>query len=102
MPMGGAYSASKAAQIMLTRLAAVEAGSSGIGVNATCPGPTDTPMFQRLASERPEIAEGAARCTPLGRTAQPSEIAAAAAFLASDDASYITGAILPVDGRGAA
>lgn len=96
VPHGTAYAASKAAVIHLTRCAAVELASRGITVNCVCPGTVATPAVLDIP-DNPEIAFAADR-TPLGRIASATEIAAAFHFLASDEAGYITGAILPVDG----
>lgn len=92
----GEYSATKAAIIALTKTAAVEYGPAGIRVNCICPGIIDTPMAM---AEAPEMVEkNAAVFTQLGRLGQPEELAAAIHFMASDDASYITGQTLLVDG----
>jgi Dehydrogenases with different specificities (related to short-chain alcohol dehydrogenases) len=96
VPQGAVYAASKATVIHLTRLAAMELASRGITVNCVCPGTVATPAVLEIP-DNPEIPFVEAR-TPLGRLATPDEIAAAFHFLASDEASYITGAILPVDG----
>lgn len=90
-----AYGASKGGVISFTRALAATYAAAGIRANALCPGLTRTPMVERLGPEW--IAAAAAR-TPAGRLAEPEEIAAAALFLASDEASYVNGAILPVDG----
>jgi 3alpha(or 20beta)-hydroxysteroid dehydrogenase len=95
-PAGTAYSASKAAVIHLTKLGAIELAGRGITVNCVCPGTVLTPAVTSIP-DNPEI-PFVSRSTPLGRLAAPEEIAAAFHFLASDDASYITGAIIPVDG----
>ena len=95
-PSGTAYSISKAAVIHLTKLGAIELASKGITVNCVCPGTVLTPAVTDIP-DNPEI-PFVSRATPLGRLAQPEEIAAVFHFLASDDASYVTGAILPVDG----
>ncbi|MDM8357984.1 SDR family NAD(P)-dependent oxidoreductase [Pandoraea communis] len=91
-----AYGTSKAAVIGLTRQMAIELAPFGITANGVAPGPIDTPLTQVLHSDvsRRHYTE----TTPLGRYGQPSEIAGAVSFLASDDASYVTGHILPVDG----
>jgi NAD(P)-dependent dehydrogenase (short-subunit alcohol dehydrogenase family) len=96
VPHGTAYAASKAAVIHLTRLAAVELAPRGITVNCVCPGTVATPAVLGIP-DNPEIPFAESR-TPLGRLGTPDEIASAFHFLASDEASYITGAILPVDG----
>jgi NAD(P)-dependent dehydrogenase (short-subunit alcohol dehydrogenase family) len=105
------YGASKAALAQLTKSAALDWGAHGIRVNCVAPGSTDTPMLRRVIAELhtryPSVypednAEAYRSNIPLGRFAVPSEIAAVIAFLASDAASFITGAILPVDGGGTA
>lgn len=90
-----AYSASKGAVISLTRALAVTYGPSGIRANAICPGLTLTPMVERIG---PQFVEMATAMTPLGRGAQPEEIANLVAFLSSDEAAFITGAVIPIDG----
>jgi NAD(P)-dependent dehydrogenase (short-subunit alcohol dehydrogenase family) len=100
-PDSSAYCASKGAVIQLTKEMAVEYGEYNIRVNCICPGTTVTPMIDRLLSleEDPEGAAMSIRAMhPLGRFAQPEEIARAILFLASDEASFVTGAVLPVDG----
>lgn len=100
------YASSKAGVVALTRSAAQAYGPRGVRVNALCPGWVDTPMsrkeMQDLAAER-GISQDAARAQTvariaLGRMAAPEEMAAACAFLASDDASFVTGAALVADG----
>jgi NAD(P)-dependent dehydrogenase (short-subunit alcohol dehydrogenase family) len=92
----GEYAATKGAIIALTQTAAVEYGPRGIRVNCLCPGIIDTPMAM---SEAPDmVRKNAAVFALLGRIGQPEELAAAVHFLASDDASYITGQVLSVDG----
>ena len=91
------YNASKGAVHMITRALAVELAPHGIRVNSICPGLTETPLAA-YALATPERRASIERLVPLGRVAQPAEIAAAALFLASDDASYITGEALVVDG----
>ena len=93
-----AYAASKAAVVQLTRTAAIEMARSGIRVNAVCPGPTMTAIMQAAAVEQPQALASVSDMIPLGRVGQPEEIAAAIAFLASGQASFITGTTLVVDG----
>lgn len=99
------YCASKGAVTNMTRAMAIDHGAKGIRVNAVCPGDVDTPMLRSEArqlgqSEESFLTEAANR--PLRRYAQPIEIARAVLYLASDAASYITGAALVVDGGGLA
>jgi NAD(P)-dependent dehydrogenase (short-subunit alcohol dehydrogenase family) len=93
------YVASKHAVVGLTKSAALECAHSGIRINAVCPGPVDTPMMERIASNegRPGRKEFEA-FVPMRRYANPNEVAAAVAWLCSDQASYVTGVSLPVDG----
>jgi 3alpha(or 20beta)-hydroxysteroid dehydrogenase len=86
-----AYTASKGAVIAMTKVAALEHAQDRIRVNAICPGPVRTPMSEQEGDDSVDI-------TPLRRRAEPEEISSAVAFLASDDAIYITGAELAVDG----
>lgn len=90
-----AYSAAKAGVIGLARALAKEVGPSGITVNAVSPGVIDTDMNAHLS---PEDLRALAEETPLGRIGRPEEVAAAVSFLCSDDAAFITGADLPVNG----
>jgi NAD(P)-dependent dehydrogenase (short-subunit alcohol dehydrogenase family) len=92
-----AYCAAKAAIMQLTRSVAIDYGQHGIRCNAVCPGAIDTPTFQAIKANPYELADREAR-TALGRIGRPEEIASAVAFLASTDASYITGTTLVVDG----
>jgi NAD(P)-dependent dehydrogenase (short-subunit alcohol dehydrogenase family) len=91
-----AYSTAKAGVIGLTKSVAREAGQDGVTVNAVLPGLIRTPTIEKFMAARykDEIISD----TPLGRIAEPEEVAKVIAFLASDDASYITGAALPVSG----
>lgn len=90
-----AYSSSKAGLIALTQALAAETGPSGIRVNAIAPGVIETDMLRDFT--KPELDDLAGRC-PLGRLGKPEEVAKAACFLLSDQASYITGQVLAVDG----
>jgi NAD(P)-dependent dehydrogenase (short-subunit alcohol dehydrogenase family) len=92
----GAYAASKAGILQLTQMAALEGAPHGIRVNCVCPGFIDTPMTRSGYGE--EAFAGWAKVCPLGRAGRPDEIARAMLFLASDEASFITGMTLPVDG----
>jgi NAD(P)-dependent dehydrogenase (short-subunit alcohol dehydrogenase family) len=94
----GAYAASKWAVVGMTRTAAHDYGPHGIRVNAIAPGTTDTPMMAAWKQRDPGVAAHLDAMTPLGRGAQPAEVAEAAAWLLSDASSYVTGAVLPVDG----
>lgn len=91
------YNASKGAVVLLTQSMAVELAAHGIRVNAVAPGFIDTPLDRRLKQEEEQRLDLTAR-TPMGRMGTIQETANAFLFLASDDASYITGATLPVDG----
>ena len=89
------YSASKGGQIAFTKALAREVAARNITVNAIAPGFVDTEILDGMT---PEILEAALKMVPLGRKGKPEEIAYAAAFLASDEAAYITGQVLGVDG----
>jgi 3-oxoacyl-[acyl-carrier protein] reductase len=89
------YSASKGGQIAFTKALAREVAARNITVNAIAPGFVDTEILDAMT---PEILEAALKLVPLGRKGKPEEIAFAAAFLASDEAAYITGQVLGVDG----
>ncbi|HEY5026756.1 MAG TPA: 3-oxoacyl-ACP reductase FabG [Acidimicrobiales bacterium] len=89
------YGAAKAGLVGLARSLAREVGSRGITVNVVAPGVVDTDMIASLGEER---VEQLLALVPLGRRASPADVAGAVAFLASEDAAYITGAVLPVDG----
>jgi meso-butanediol dehydrogenase/(S,S)-butanediol dehydrogenase/diacetyl reductase len=93
-----AYNAAKAGVINLTRTAALELARTGIRVNAVCPGLIDTPALQRAFSRLPDREANARAAVPVGRFGRPEEVARAILFLASDDASYVTGTTLVVDG----
>lgn len=95
------YAGSKAAIEAFARAWALEFKARRIRVNVLSPGPTDTPILEKLGvaeSDRGAFEQGMALAIPLGRLAQPEELARAALFLASDDSSFITGVVLRVDG----
>jgi NAD(P)-dependent dehydrogenase (short-subunit alcohol dehydrogenase family) len=99
-PGAFAYCASKGALAQMTRAMALDHARDGIRVNAVCPGDTDTPMQDSgrpdgdPAARRAQVAE----TVPLGRLATPEEVAKVVAFVASEDASYVTGAMISIDG----
>lgn len=93
-PNLSAYAAAKGGAVNLAKELAIELAEFGIRVNAICPVATDTPMLAQFGPGD----QGTAKATPLGRLARAEEIASTAAFLASDDASFITGSAILVDG----
>lgn len=97
-----AYAVSKAALIMLTRTLARDFAADGLRANVICPGGVDTPMLARGAEETGQDVESfletVASTSPNGRFATPEEVASLAMFLASDEASHINGAVIPIDG----
>lgn len=93
-----AYTASKGGVLAMTRELGVQFARQGVRVNALCPGPVSTPLLMELFAKDPERAARRLVHVPMGRFAQPEEIAAAVAFLASDDASFITASQFLVDG----
>jgi len=93
-----AYNAAKHGVVGLTRSAALEFAPAGVRVNCVCPGIVDTPLVARAFGHSEAIRETMHRFHPLGRMAQPVEIAKCVLFLASDDASFVTGHALVVDG----
>ncbi|WP_213454532.1 3-oxoacyl-ACP reductase [Rhizomonospora bruguierae] len=93
-----AYTASKGGVLAMTRELGVQFAREGIRVNALCPGPVATPLLLELFAKDPERAARRLVHVPMGRFAEPGEIAAAVAFLASDDASFMTAAEFVVDG----
>jgi NAD(P)-dependent dehydrogenase (short-subunit alcohol dehydrogenase family) len=92
------YTASKGGVLAMSRELGVQFAREGIRVNALCPGPVDTPMLRELFAKDPERAARRLVHVPMGRFALPEEIAAAVAFLASDDSSFITASQFLVDG----
>ena len=92
------YTASKGGVLAMTRELGVQFAREGIRVNALCPGPVDTPLLQELFAADPERAQRRMVHIPMGRFARPEEIASTVAFLASDDASFITASTFLVDG----
>lgn len=92
------YAASKHAVDALTRSAALEGAAAGVRVNAVAPGPVATAMFERFTGGSDDAKAALFASVPLGRAAQPDEIADAIVFLASDKARYVTGQVVTVDG----
>ena len=92
------YTASKGGVLAMSRELGVQFARQGIRVNALCPGPVNTPLLQELFAKDPERAARRLVHVPMGRFADPEELAAAVAFLASDDASFITASTFLVDG----
>ncbi len=97
------YCASKGGVVILTKAVALDCAGWGIRVNCVCPGFVETPMVERFlagidASERGRVRDSLEKLHPLGRFAKPEEIARAVLYLASDEASFVTGCAFPVDG----
>jgi NAD(P)-dependent dehydrogenase (short-subunit alcohol dehydrogenase family) len=100
-----AYCASKGGVVLMTKAMAIDHGPQGIRVNCICPGDVETPMLEEDSRFRRMLWEdylAGAADRPMGRIGKPEEIANAALFLASDESSFVTGAILAVDGGGTA
>ncbi|MDQ4042240.1 MAG: glucose 1-dehydrogenase [Actinomycetota bacterium] len=93
-----AYSAAKAGILSLTRSLAVRYGPFGVRVNAIAPGTLKTPAWEQRRQKDPDVFERVAKWYPLGRIGDPEDVAGAVLFLASDEAAWISGAVLPVDG----
>jgi meso-butanediol dehydrogenase/(S,S)-butanediol dehydrogenase/diacetyl reductase len=92
------FAAAKAASVTLVRCLAQEWAADGVRVNAVVPGPVETPMTAPLWDRSPGVRETLRARIPLGRIGEPPDVARAVAWLASDEASWVTGAVLPVDG----
>ncbi len=93
-----AYCAAKGGVVQLTKTAALEYAQRGVRINCLCPGIIDTPMVQRFTQGSPEAMAQMAQLEPVGRAGKPREVAELALFLASDRSSFVTGAVIPVDG----
>jgi NAD(P)-dependent dehydrogenase (short-subunit alcohol dehydrogenase family) len=93
-----AYSAAKAGILNLTRSLAVRYGPFGVRVNAIAPGTLRTPAWEQRRQKDPDVFDRIAKWYPLGRIGEPEDVAGAALFLASDEAAWISGTVLPIDG----
>lgn len=101
IPADAAYCASKAGVVMLTKCMALDGARDGVRVNCVCPGYTETPMIEGYFADQPDPEEArtfATRLHPLGRLGSPRDIADAMVYLASDEARWVTGTALVVDG----
>jgi 2-hydroxycyclohexanecarboxyl-CoA dehydrogenase len=95
------YAGAKGAVVAFTKTIAREFARSGVTANVVCPGPTDTDMLSEMVSAAPDserLVQALTRAVPMRRLARPEEVAHAVAFLASEDAAYITGQTLSVSG----
>lgn len=92
------YAGAKAGIIGFSKTLARELARFGINVNVVCPGPTNTPLFQEMSGGNERLAASLKHAIPLGRLGEPEDLAGAVAFLASDDASFVTGQTLSVSG----
>jgi 2-hydroxycyclohexanecarboxyl-CoA dehydrogenase len=92
------YSAAKGGVIAFTKATAREMARHGVNANCVCPGPTDTQLFASMGGDNPKLREALTKAIPLRRLAQPSDLAGVVAFLASDEASYVTGQTVSVSG----
>jgi dihydroanticapsin dehydrogenase len=101
LPLQGAYGPSKGAVVEMSRQMAIDYARDNIRVNAVCPGTVDTPLVRRAAAESGDAGafmKGLLEAHPIGRIASPEEVAQFFLFLASDNARFITGAVLMIDG----
>ncbi len=99
--MEAVYSSAKGGIIAFTKTMAREMARAGVTLNVVCPGPTETPLLESFLGEGDQgkkVYEGLKRAVPLGRLGQPDDIAGVVAFLASDEAAYITGQVISVSG----
>lgn len=99
--MEAVYSSAKGGIIAFTKTMAREMARAGVTLNVVCPGPTETPLLQALTGageQGAKVGEGLKRAIPLGRLGQPDDIAGIVAFLASDEAAYITGQVISASG----
>ena len=92
------YSAAKGGVIAFTKTAAREMARHGVAVNCVCPGPTDTALFASVGGDNPKLREALTKAIPFRRLAQPEDLANVVAFLASDEAAYVTGQTVSVSG----
>lgn len=92
------YAATKGGVITFTKAVARDVARAGITVNTVCPGVTETPALREVAAARPGVIDSMTRAVPMGRAGQPIEVAAAVAFFASEEATYVTGQTLSVSG----
>ena len=92
------YSAAKGAVIAFSKATAREMARHQVNVNCICPGPTDTPLFASIGGDNPKLREALTKAIPFRRLADPSDLANAVAFFASDEAAYITGQTVSVSG----
>jgi 2-hydroxycyclohexanecarboxyl-CoA dehydrogenase len=92
------YSAAKGGIIAFTKSLAREMARYKININCVCPGPSDTPLFAEIGADNPKLREALLKAIPFRRLAQPNDLANTIAFMASDEAEYITGQTLSVSG----
>ena len=92
------YAAMKGGVVTFTKVVARDVARAGITVNTVCPGVTDTSALREVAAARPGVIDAMTRAVPMRRAGQPSEVAVAVAFFASEEATYVTGQTLSVSG----